>query len=74
MIWLKRTDGLDSSTMKQIAVNANVEWSAESIIYRGDGIGFADGDPSDSTAIQDAAESILGYRPVEIDAPPQTDQ
>ena len=74
MIWFRRTQGLDSSTMREIADNAGVSWSAESIVYRGRGIGYVDaeaGSSDDVTAIQDAAESLLGYRPVEIDEPPQ---
>ena len=71
MIWFKKTQGLDSSTMRQIANDAGVSWSAESIVYRGQGIGYADGDSGDETAIQDAAESLLGYRPVVIDEPIQ---
>jgi len=74
MIWLRKTQGLDSSTMRQIADDAGVSWSAESIIYRAHGIGYANGDSSDVTAIQDAAESLLGYRPVEIDEPPEPTQ
>jgi len=74
MIWLRKTQGLDSSTMRQIADDAGVSWSGESIIYRAHGIGYANGDSSDVTAIQDAAESLLGYRPVEIDEPPERTQ
>jgi hypothetical protein len=55
--------------MREIANDAGVSWSAESIVYRGRGIGYADGNSDDVTAIQDAAESLLGYRPIEIDAP-----
>jgi len=74
MIWFNRTQGLDSSTMRQIANDADVSWSAESIVYRSHGIGYADGDPADVVSIQDSAENLLGYRPVEIDEPPeQTD-
>ena len=69
MIWFRRTQGLNSSTMRQIADNAGVSWSSESIVYRGRGIGYADGDKDDVSAIQDASESLLGYRPVEIDEP-----
>jgi hypothetical protein len=57
--------------MREIADDAGVSWSAESIVYRGQGIGYVDGDPADATALQDAAKSILGYRPVVIDAPPE---
>ena len=71
MIWFRKTQGLDSSTMRDIANDAGVSWSAESIVYRGRGIGYADGEPDDVTAIQDAAENLLGYRPVKIDAPPE---
>ena len=69
MIWFRKTQGLNTSTMRDIANDASVSWSAESIVYRGHGIGYADGDPDDVAAIQDAAESLLGYRPVEIDEP-----
>ncbi len=70
MIWFKRSQGLDSNTMRQIADDVGVSWSTESIVYRGRGIGYANGESGDVTAIQDSAESLLGYRPVEIDEPP----
>ena len=73
MIWFRRTQGLDTETMREIADAADVSWSAESIVYRDRGIGFADGDADDETALRDAAESLLGYRPVVIDAPPDPD-
>ena len=73
-LWFKRIQGLDSSTMRQIANDADVSWSGKSIVYRGRGIGYADGDSDDVTAIQDAAESLLGYRLVEIDEPPKPAQ
>jgi hypothetical protein len=60
--------------MREIADAAGVSWSTESIVYRGNGIGYADGDTADATAIQDAAESIIGIRPVVINAPPEPDQ
>ena len=69
MIWFKRTQGLDSGTMRRIADSAGVSWDYQSITYRGRGIGYADGDSDDVGEIQDAAESLLGYRPVEIKAP-----
>jgi len=72
-IWFRRVAGLDTQTMREIADAAGVSWSAESIVYRGNGIGYADGDSADKTALQDASESILGYRPVVIDAPPEPD-
>ena len=70
-IWFRRVAGLDTDTMRDIAEEAGVSWSSESIIYRGQGIGYANGDGADGTVLQDAAESILGYRPVVIDAPPK---
>ena len=73
-LWFKRTQGLDSSTMRDIANDAGVSWSAESIVYRRQGIGYANGDASDVTVIQDSAESLLGYRPVEIDEPIEPSQ
>ena len=69
MIWFKRTQGLDSGTMREIADSAGVSWDYQSIVYRGRGIGYANGDSGDVEDIQDAAESLLGYRPVEIDEP-----
>ena len=72
-LWFRRIAGLDSTTMREIADAAGVSWSAESIVYRGNGIGYADAGPEDETALQDAAEPILGYRPVIIDAPPEPD-
>ena len=75
-LWFRRTQGLDSGTMRQIAEDASVEWDYQTIDYRGRGIGYADGDQSDVKAIQDAAEPLLGYRPVEVDEPdkPETDE
>jgi hypothetical protein len=57
-----------------MAQEAGVSWSAEPIVYRGNGIGYADGDPADAAAIQDAAESLIGIRPVVINAPSEPDQ
>jgi len=72
-VWFRRVEGLDTATMREIANNADVNWSSESIIYRGRGIGFANAAPDDVGKLQDAAEDILGYRPVSIDAPPKPD-
>ena len=72
-VWFRRVSGLDTATMREIADAAGVSWSAESIVYRGRGIGYADADADDETALQDAAEAMLGYRPVVIDAPPEPD-
>lgn len=74
MIWFRHIQGLDTKTMRQIANDANVSWSSESIVYRGHGIGYADGDSADASTIQDAAENLLGYRPVEIDKPTKSSQ
>ena len=68
-LWFRRSAGLDTDTMRDVADESGVSWSAESIVYRGRGIGYADGDSDDVDDIQDAAQSLLGYRPVEIDAP-----
>ena len=72
MIWITRSRALDSSTMREIAEEAEVSWDYQSIVYRGKGIGYADGDPDDVTAIQDAAEDLLGYRPQPY-SPPERD-
>ena len=73
MIWFKRTLGLDTQTMRDIADNAGVEWDYQSIGYRAKGIGYTNGDVDDETAIQDAAESLLGYRPQPYDPPERND-
>jgi len=72
-LWFRRVAGLDTKTMREIADAAGVSWSAESIVYRANGIGYADGDPADAEELQDAAGSIVGYRPVVIDAPTESD-
>ena len=68
-IWLRRSPGLDSNSMREIADEAGVSWDVQSIVYRAKGIGYANGDEDDATAIQDAAENILGYRPRQYDPP-----
>jgi len=73
-LWFRRTEGLDSQTMRDVADSASVEWDYQSIGYRGRGIGFINGDESDTEAIQDAAESLLGYRPVQIEEPKRDDE
>jgi hypothetical protein len=57
-----------------MANGANVSWDIQSIVYRGNGIGYKNGDPTDAAAIQDEAETLLGYRPVVIDKPPEKTQ
>ena len=73
-LWFRRTQGLDSDILRDIAESAGVEWDYQSIGYRGRGMGYLDGDESDADEIQDAAESLLGYRPVQINEPETTDE
>jgi len=73
-LWFRRTQGLDTDTLRDIASTAGVSWDSQIIVYRGRGIGYKNGDSADVTAIQDAAENLLGYRPVEIDEPPKPTQ
>lgn len=72
-LWFRRVAGLNTETMREIADAAGVSWSPDTVVYRGRGIGFADGDPADERKLRDAAETILGYRPVVIDEPPEPD-
>ena len=69
MIFFKRAGGLDSETMRDVAEHAKVSWDSHNIVYRGKGIGYANGESDDEGAIQDAAESLLGYRPQPYDPP-----
>ena len=73
MIWFRHTQGLNSRTMREIAEKSGVSWDYQAIIYRGRGVGYINGDESDKTTLQDAAESVIGYRPAVIDAPPERD-
>ena len=73
-LWLRRAQGLDTETMREIADDADVDWDPQSIVYRAKGIGYDDGESDDETAIQDAAESLLGYRPQPYDPPERDDQ
>ena len=73
-LWFRKTKGLDSETMREIAEDASVEWDYQTIDYRGRGIAYADGDSADVTAIQDAAESMLGYPIIQIDEPKTSDE
>jgi len=72
-LWLRRSQGMGSKTMRDIAETAAVSWDYQTIVYQAKGIGYADGDPIDKTAIQDAAENLLGYRPQPYDPPVQDD-
>ena len=71
-LWFRRTQGLDTETMREIAESAGVSWGYNSIVYDPKGIGYADGDESDETLIQDVAEELLGYRPQPYE-PPERD-
>jgi hypothetical protein len=70
-LWFRRVADLDSETMRQIATDAGVDWNPQAIIYRGRGIGYKNGDATDTKAIQDAGQKLLGKQLVNIDAPPQ---
>ena len=72
-LWFKRSRGLDTETMREIAKKAGVSWEYQAIKYRAKGIGYANGHESDVTAIQDAAEDLVGYRPQSYD-PPERDE
>ena len=73
-LWFRRTQGLDTETVREIADAAGVEWDPQSIVYRAQGIGYAYGEEADETAIQDAAEELLGYRPRPYDPPERDDE
>ena len=72
-LWFRRTQGLDTETMREIADEAGVSWDSQAIVYRAKGIGYVDGDETDETAIQDVGESLLGYRPQPY-SPPERDE
>ena len=72
-LWFRRTQGLDTRTMRNIANEAGVSWEYQSIKYRAKGIGYVDGDSEDEEAIKDAAEDLLGYRPRPYDPPERDD-
>ena len=72
-LWFRHVAGLDTDMMREIADVAGVSWDYQSIVYRANGIGYADGDPNDETTIQDAAESLLGYRPQPYEPPERED-
>ena len=72
-LWFRRSQGLDTETMRDIAEVAGVSWDSQAIVYRVKGIGYEDGDEADETSIQDAAESVLGYRPRPYNPPERDD-
>ena len=72
-LWFRRSQRLDTETMREIADAAGVAWDSQSIEYRAKGIGYLYGEEADETAIQDAAESLLGYRPRPYE-PPERDE
>jgi hypothetical protein len=71
-LWFRRAQGLDSETLRESADNAGVSWDYQPILYRGNGIGYKNGDSDDAEVIQDCCESIVGYRPVEISPPSES--
>ena len=73
MLFFRKTQGLDSSTMRQIAAEAGVSWEHQKIVHHGHAIGFGDGLKDDKDEIQDAAENLLGYRPITTE-PPESDE
>ena len=68
-LWFRRSQGIDSETMREIAEVAGVSWDYQTIVYKAKGIGYADGDEADETVLQDAAEELLGYRLRPYDVP-----
>jgi nucleoside phosphorylase len=70
-IWFRKTTALSSEVMRQIAANAGVSWDPQAIIYTGNAIGYDNGGKADITAIQDAAQELLGRQLMQIDAPPE---
>ena len=71
-LWFRRSQGLDTETMREIADEAGVSWDYQSIVYEANGIGYADADADDEILIQDTAEELLGHRPRPYD-PPEND-
>jgi hypothetical protein len=69
MIWFKRAVGLDSELLRQAAENAGVSWDYHPIEYRSEGVAFQNGNSKDAKLIKDEIETLIGYRPVEIDEP-----
>ena len=70
-LWLTKVAGMDSDTLREMADLADVDWDYQSIQYQARGIGYSNGIEEDLEAIQDAAESLLGYRPKPYN-PPET--
>lgn len=57
-----------SDVMRDIALEADVDWDATAIQYQNGGIGYADApDDADPVPIQDASESVIGIRPSVIE-------
>jgi|APHM01.1.fsa_nt_gi hypothetical protein len=68
-IWFKKSESLDSETMRQAAKEDNVSWEYQTIKYKKNGIGYADGDSTDTSTIKDKIEKLTGLSPKEIDEP-----
>jgi hypothetical protein len=64
--------------MREAGKNASVSWDYQPIHYKGQNIGYPNGDATDAPVIKDELEKLLGYRPVVVDEPTidgnQTDQ
>jgi hypothetical protein len=69
-LWFRKTEGLNSETLRNAALNGDVSWDEQTIKYNKRGIGYENGDTTDATAIKDELEELLGYRPVQIDNSP----
>jgi hypothetical protein len=72
-LWLRHTSALNSQILRECADTAGVSWDYQTILYRANGIGYKNGDSDDAEVIQDCCESIVGYRPVEISPPSESD-
>jgi hypothetical protein len=62
---------MSTEMMRLAAANADVSWSYQAIQYKADGIGYKNNSATDATTIKDEFEKMFGYRPVEIDEPPE---
>jgi hypothetical protein len=55
--------------MREIAEEAAVSWDTETIVYRGNAVGYQDGDSADVPALKTASESVIGFGLVEVEPP-----
>jgi hypothetical protein len=68
-IWFRRVGGLNTDVMRKAANDANVTWDANEIQYKKDGIGFVNGNTTDTGLIQTEIKNIIGFEPIIIDEP-----